>query len=117
MAMTVVTALPPPAPTHPGFLDAARLQALCSAEGPDAASARSLCLGYVTGAVDEILARSGRRGRAAVCPPADLTPKAALAVVMRHRRYTSTANGVGATDFVRFALERAYTCPIQRSRP
>ena len=110
------SALPPPEPTHPGFFDAPRLQALCSAEGPDASSARAICLGYVTGAVDEMLARGARRRRAAVCPPDDLTPSAALAAVMRQSRYASTANGVGAADFVRFALERAYPCPFERSR-
>ena len=106
--LTVVTSLPPPAPTHAGFLDAARLQALCNAEGPDAASARSLCLGYVTGAVDQMLARTGRGAPAMICPPGELTPKLALAAVLRRTRYASTATGIGAAGFVRFALEQAY---------
>ena len=115
MALTITTAIPPPAPKHPAFLDAAQLEALCSAEGPDAASARAICLGYVTGVVDNLLARTARRAPATVCPPADLTPSTAMAAVMRHARYASTAKGIGAADFVRSALEYAYPCPDRRS--
>lgn len=112
-----VPALPPPEPTHPGFLDAPRLQSLCAAEGPDAGAAQALCLGYVTGMADGLLApRAGGR-RTTICPPADATPAAAVAAVKRQGRYASGATGVGAADFVRFALERAWPCPVQRSRP
>jgi hypothetical protein len=106
-------ALPPPVPTHPGFVDAPRLQALCSA---DAASARALCLGYVTGATDALLVPRGRGRRATLCPPADLTAMDAVDAVTRHSRNASGAAGVGAADFVRFALERAWPCPIEGSR-
>lgn len=107
---SIATTLPSPAPTHPGFFDAPGLAAMCSAEGPDAVAARGLCLGYVTGAVDALLVPR-RRGRAAtVCPPADATPKDAVAVVLRYRRYAEGAKGLGAADFVRFALERAWPC-------
>ena len=117
MALTVVTALPPPAPTHPGFVDAAQLAAVCTADGPEAANQRALCLGYVTGSLDQLLARSSGRRPPTVCPPADLTPKAALDAVLRYVRYATTAKGVGAADFVRFSLERAYPCPTDRTRP
>ncbi|TAJ71993.1 MAG: hypothetical protein EPO51_12835 [Phenylobacterium sp.] len=116
MALTVVTALPPPVPTHPGFVDAAQLAAICSADGPEAEGPRALCLGYVTGAVDQLLARVPGRRPATVCPPADLTPKAAVDAVMRYARFAATGKGIGAADFVRFALERAYPCPVDRSR-
>jgi len=116
LAMVIVTALPPPEPTHPAFLDAARLQAVCADDGPDAASARVLCMGYVMGVTDQLLARPARAGGPTICPPADLNPKAAVEAVRRHARYASNAKGVGAAEFVRFALERAYPCPILRSR-
>ena len=115
MALTIVTALAPRPATHPGFVDAAQLNAVCHAEGPDAAAARALCLGYVTGAVDQILARTSSRRLPTVCLPADLTPKAALDAVLRYDRFAASAKGVGAADFVRFALERAYPCPVERS--
>ena len=31
-------------------------------------------------------------------------------------RFARDAKGIGAADFVRFALERAYPCPVERSR-
>lgn len=109
--MTIPSApLPPPEPTHPGFVDAVQLEALCRAEGPDAGTGRAICLGYVTGVVDTLLLpRKGRGGR--VCPRDNPTPADAVAAVMRHSRYASAAPGVGAADFVRFALERAWPCP------
>ncbi|WP_421937511.1 Rap1a/Tai family immunity protein [Phenylobacterium sp.] len=110
-------ALPPPDPAHAGFLDAPRLQALCAAEGPDAAAGQALCLGYVTGVADGLLIPRARGRRTIVCPPADATPLAVVAAVRRQSRYAVAAAGVGAADFVRFALERAWPCPIERSRP
>jgi hypothetical protein len=117
LALTIVTGIAPQAPTHAGFMDAARLEELCRAEGPDSASARSLCLGYIVGAVDQVLNRSSRRGRPTVCPPADLTTKAVLQAVVRHSRFAATAKGIGAADFVRFAMEQAYPCPTERTIP
>lgn len=117
MAMIIVTALPPPQPTHPAFLDAARLQAVCDLDdGPDAASAKVFCMGYVMGVADQLLARPSRRGGPTLCPSADFTPKAAVEAVQRQGRYASSAKGIGAAEFVRFALERAYPCPVDRSR-
>ena len=112
---TIVTALAPPPPTHPAFLDAARLQAVCADDAPDAAQARVFCMGYVMGVTDELLARPSRRTGPPVCPPADVTGRDVVGVVRRYGRYAD--KGVGAAEFVRFALERAYPCPIQRSRP
>jgi len=107
------SALPPPEPTHPGFIDVARLEALCSADGPGAASARAICLGYVTGVADALLLPRGRGRGPRLCPPEDPTPAMAVAAVMRHQRYASAAHGIGAADFVRFALERAWPCPVE----
>ncbi|WP_293677232.1 Rap1a/Tai family immunity protein [uncultured Phenylobacterium sp.] len=113
--MIIVTALPPPGPTTPGFLDAARLQAVCADSGPEAAPARAFCLGYVMSVADQVLARPPRRTGPMVCPPADFTGKAAVEAVQRYGRYAD--KGVSATEFVRFALGRAYPCPIERTRP
>ena len=110
-------ALPPPEPTHPGFLDAPRLQALCAAEGVDAAAGHALCLGYVTGVADSLLIPRARGRRTTICPPADATPMAAVSAVRRQSRQAIAAAGVGAADFVRVALERAWRCPMERSLP
>jgi len=115
MAFIIVTALPPKPVTHPGFVDAAQLAAACAAEGPQAAQMRAICLGYVTGVADQLLARTPGRRPPAICPPAGSTPGDAVAAVQRHARFAITAQGIGAADFVRFALERAYPCPVERS--
>jgi hypothetical protein len=112
LAFSLVTGLPPQPPSQPGFIDAPRLAALCGAGGPEGQSARSLCLGYVVGSVDQLMASQARRGRATVCPPKDLTAEDAMKAVVRRSRYASTATGLGAAGFVRFALEDAYPCPL-----
>jgi hypothetical protein len=112
LALSLVVGLPPRASNPSGFLDAGRLVALCSASGPDALSGRSLCLGYVVGSVDQLLAQQARRGRATFCPPPGFKADDALATVMGHARYASAADGMAAAGFVRFALEDAYPCPV-----
>jgi hypothetical protein len=76
--MTIVTALTPPQPTHPAFMDAPRLQATCDAEGPDAPAAKAVCIGYVMGVVDQLMTRSARRGGPTFCPSADFNARAAV---------------------------------------
>ena len=110
LAFSLVTGLPPAPPPHYGFIDAARLATLCKAQGDDAASARSLCLGYIVGAVDQLFAQQARSGQATICPPGDLTADDAMAAVVRHARFASTADGLSAADFVRLAMEIGYPC-------
>ena len=111
LMLSLVVGPPPPAPKQVGFMDARRLIALCEASGPDASSGRSLCLGYVVGSVDQLLARQSRRGRATICTPPGFKAEDALGSVVSHARYASTADGMGAAEFVRFALEDSYPCP------
>jgi threonine/homoserine/homoserine lactone efflux protein len=108
----IVTTLPAPGPTHPAFFEATRLQAVCADEGPEAASAKVFCMGYVMGVADLLLTRPLRRGGPTICPPADFKGKDAVEAVHRSDRYAT--KGQPAAEFVRFALERAYPCPVQR---
>jgi hypothetical protein len=112
LALSLVVGLSPPAPSQAAFLDAQRLMALCTAVGPDASSGRSLCLGYIVGSVDQLLAQQARRGRATICPPAGFKADDALAAVLGHARYATAADAMPAPGFVRFALEDAYPCPV-----
>lgn len=120
LAAVVLMAIPgpalPPHSTHPGFVDAAQLLAACAAEGPDALVARAVCLGYVTGAADQLLARPPQRGGPRICPPDSATPQEAVAAVRMRARWLQDAHRVGAADFTRAALERAYPCEVERSR-
>ena len=114
IALAIVTGLPSKTASLPGFFDAPKLLALCTASGPDADAAKAVCLGYVMGAADQLLMRQARR-RPSVCPPGDLTASAALSAVMRHERYAYSAKGIGAADFVRVALEQAWPCAVEAS--
>lgn len=105
------------AATMPGFMEAPRLVALCNATGPDAESGRSLCLGYIVGSLDQLLARQAASGVRTVCPPADLTVRRALGVVMHQSEFAEGAKGTSAASLVQFALERAYPCRAEPDRP
>ena len=105
------------APTLPGFIDAPRLVALCTETGEGFESARSLCLGYVVGALDELLVRQSATGIRTVCLPADLTARQALTQVMHQAAIVEAGKGVSAASFVQFALEQAYPCDPGRDAP
>jgi hypothetical protein len=102
---------PAPAPM-PGFVDAPKLMSMCKAEGPGAAAGQSICMGYVMGAVDQLMAQQARREgpRRTICPPKTLTVKAAVAGVVKYSRFANTARGIGASSFIRFAMEDTYPC-------
>src|SRR6187399_1943458 len=117
LVLSLVVGPPPASANNQAFLTASQLVALCNASGPDSPSGRSLCLGYIVGSVDQLLARQSRRGRAAFCPPSGFKADDALATVVGHARYASAADGMTAAGFVRFALEDAYPCPVPLGQP
>ena len=110
LIFSIVTGLPPQPPSHAGFIDGAKLASLCGAAGADAPSARSLCLGYVIGSLDQLMALQADGGRPTVCPPGDLTADDTMKVVLRYARFASTATSLGAAGSIRVALENAYPC-------
>lgn len=118
LLLSLVTGLGPLPPNEPGFLDAPRLVVLCRADGPDAQSARTLCLGYVVGSLDQLLALEAKQdeGRRTICPPQDMTAEDAVRAVVRYSRFAETAKGLGAAGFVKFALEDTYPCPMMFER-
>jgi len=112
LLLTLVTGAPPPAPTMSGFVDAAKLISMCQAEGPDATAGQSICMGYVIGAVDQLMAQQARRDgpRRTICPPKAMTVNEAVAAVIKYARFGKTARGIGAASFIRFAMEDTYPC-------
>lgn len=112
LLLSLVTGEPPPPALLPGFLDAARLMAFCEAKGEDADAGRALCMGYVVGAVDQLVAQQARRdeSRRTICVPKAMTPNDAVAAVVKYSRFAATAKGIGASSFVRFAMEDTYPC-------
>lgn len=112
LILSLVTGAPPPASTLPGFLDAAKLTALCDASGADAEAGRALCMGYVVGSVDQLMAQQARRDepRRSICPPRNMTAEDAMKAVVKYSRFGATATGVGASAFIRFAMEDSFPC-------
>jgi hypothetical protein len=95
-----------------GFFDAATLSGFCD---PAAATAREglpICLSYITGAADQLLAEQamGAPGERTICLPRSITPQAVMAAVNAYAGWTASAKGVSAAGFVKYALEEAYPC-------
>ena len=114
--LAAIAAAPGPR-SMPGFLDAPKLAELCGDLDPALNDGPAICLGYVLGSVDQLLAEQARLPlhRHSICPPAKLTPAAAVQVVMRHAEWARSAADVGAAGFVKNALEQAYPCSAKRA--
>jgi len=112
LLLSLVTGAPRAPATMSGFMDTARLMSMCRAEGPDADIPQAFCMAYVVGAVDELMAQQARRDepRRTICPPKSMTVKDAMATVIKYSRFATTAEGIGAASFIRFALEDTYPC-------
>jgi hypothetical protein len=115
LILTLSTAIPaaPPAPTVvPGYVDGARLAVLCDPAAPDAEASGPLCLGYVVGSVDQILARQARRPlrRPTICLPQNLPVEQLVDTIEKHLRRYPKVRAFAASTVIRDALERRYPC-------
>lgn len=101
-----------PLNTVPGFIDAPKLAELCAAPAPDAQGAKAICLGYVSGSVDQLMAQQAKVIGIArsICPPQEMTASNAVEAVKDYSLQALTAPGVGAASFVKVAMEQAYPC-------
>jgi hypothetical protein len=119
LILVLATGVAPAAPLMPGFLQAPELVSACSGESlvPDAA--RAICLGYVVGAFDQLMAIQSTLDAAerTICPPKVLTVYMVLQAIDRHAAYAVSAKGIGAAAFVKFALEDAYPCHVRSLAP
>jgi hypothetical protein len=112
IALTVAAGIAQPTTPMSGFLDAAKLIGMCTDTGPAASAARAVCLGYVVGSVDQLMAQQARRDPAqrTICPPKTLTADQAVQAVVRHPTFAAKGVGIGASAYVRFSMEQAYPC-------
>lgn len=111
-------ALAAPAPDMLGFIDAATLSGFCTSTGEKAKEGRTICLSYVTGAVDQLLAEQslGPPDARRICLPVGITAQAVLKTINAHAGWSSTAKGISAANFIRHAMEQAYPCQEQSDR-
>jgi len=112
IALALVAAPSPSAPAMLGFIDAAKLGELCAPAGPQARDGLPICLGYITGAVDQILSEQalGPAQARTICPPAGITARNVMGAVVGYAEWSRSAKGVSAAGFVRSAMEQAYPC-------
>lgn len=113
LGMAMAATRPAAAPVQ-GFLDLGALRTLCEADVAHDASAASLCLGYVIGAVDQLMARQARRPaqhlRRTICLPRETTAEALHAVVLNDLADQPGRSNTPAAGFIRQALELSFPC-------
>lgn len=102
----------PQPPLMYNFFDAADLLGDCAARDDKAPVRQSLCLGYVAGALDQLMMQQAMLDPEdrTICPPAELTLQAAVAHVLDHASWAAREPALGASGLVRFALEQSYPC-------
>ena len=102
----------PQPPLMYNFFDAADLLGHCAARDDKAQVRQSLCLGYVAGALDQLLMQQAKLDPEArtICPPAELTLQGAVAHILDHASWAARERGLGASGLVQFALEQSYPC-------
>lgn len=96
-----------------GFFDSPTLAATCLATGETAPIKRSVCLGYIAGAIDQLMMNQGLNDgeKRTICPPSRLTLDAAAGAVLARTSWAAAAGkGLSAAGFVKYALEDAYPC-------
>lgn len=93
---------------HAGFVDAAMLVEICSAAEPVLSS---VCLGYVVGAVDQMLADDSGEDRT-FCMPHDLRAEDLVEMLRAQGSSAADEHSLSGADFLRFVFEQAYPCQV-----
>ncbi|MFZ3004890.1 MAG: Rap1a/Tai family immunity protein [Phenylobacterium sp.] len=108
LLLSLATAIPSPPPGVQGFVSAEDLMILC--EPQDDSSA--LCLGYLVGALDQLLARQARRpaARHTLCLPKGLTAEMMRDNVMDRVARDPRRRPQAAAEAIRQAVEAEYPC-------
>ena len=108
LILSLVTAIPPPPPSVQGFISTEDLTVLCADESS------ALCLGYLVGAVDQLLASQARRpaARRNICPPANLSAEAVQTALLLRLGRDRANRPQAAADAIRQAVEAEYACPL-----
>jgi hypothetical protein len=115
LILAAALAASPQPPVMYNFFDAADLLGHCAARDDNAPVRQSLCLGYVAGALDQILLQQAMLDPQdrTICPPAGLTLQGAVAHILDHASWAARERELGASGLVRFAFEQSYPCRHQ----
>jgi hypothetical protein len=98
-------------PAPKGFMDGSGLENDCGVSLDDPDNLAPLCLGYLAGSLDQIMARAGRAtlGRS-LCPPADLKLGAVKILVLQYLAAYPEERTTAAALIVERATSAAYAC-------
>ncbi|CAN7505133.1 hypothetical protein LJR164_003457 [Phenylobacterium sp. LjRoot164] len=112
MPIGVLAAASPAAPQeYRGFVDAAEIVAMCSADEQADPETRSFCLGYVSGAADQMLAQQDDRRRT-MCLPDDLLADDLADTVRDYGDVVAASHDLSGADFLESVFASAYPCQV-----
>ncbi len=105
-------AVSPQPPVMYNFFDAADLLGHCAARDDKTRVRQALCLGYIGGAMDQLLMQQAMLDPQdrTICPPTSLTLQGVVANVLDHASWAARERDLGASGLIRFALEQSYPC-------
>lgn len=97
-----------------GYLDGGQLEHLCMSPGSDDNGALGLCLGYLAGSMDQLLAGASSAPTRAlsVCPPSEVTVEQLRLLVVAHLRVHPRDRASAAASVVEKVVAGAYPCPL-----
>lgn len=110
LALTLELSAPEASTEMRGFLDAATLEHHCSVSQTLPEGSFGICLGYVAGSVDQILAREAEGEPALLCPPPDLTVEQVRSTFLAYLRVHPKERVSAAALVVERAVLDAYPC-------
>ena len=94
------------------FFDAAHLVDTCLAKGDVRAAKQSVCLGYVAGAIDQLMMQQAQResGDPTICPPPGMSLNGVVHAILERSNSAAAGRGRSAAALVKVAMEAAYPC-------
>ena len=112
LILAATLAASPQPPLMFNFFDAADLLGHCAARDARREVRQALCMGYVAGAVDQLMLDEALREarERTICPPQDLTVQVAVSRILEHATWAAREPGLGAAGLVRFAFKQSYPC-------
>jgi hypothetical protein len=110
LVLSIAPITPPAGPR--GFLTAGQLEQYCSAPADDREDLMPLCLGYLAGSWDQLLASAAQGKRPTLCAPSDLSLDATRLKFLQFMAENPGLRAVGAASTIEStAWASSFSCP------
>jgi hypothetical protein len=111
VAIALSSLTPDPA-ANLAFFDGPRLVDTCLAKGDVRAAKQSVCLGYVAGAIDQLMMQQAQReaGDRTICPPPELSLNGVVHAILERSNSAAAGRGRSAAALVKIAMEASFPC-------